>query len=687
MSQSGFDYGERRYIPIGETTAQTLAVRQGDLFVSRGNGSLHLLGRSTLAQEPPELIVFPDTMIRLRLAGVGRLRRFVHLLWPSRIVRSQIEKKARTTAGIYKISQRDIGAFCLPIPPLNEQIRIVAKIDELFSDLDAGVAALKRAKANLKRYRAAVLKAAVEGKLTEQWRAEHPATEPASKLLECILAGRRKKWEVDQLAKYAAAGKTPPKDWRVKYVEPAGTDTAGLPALPEGWCWASVDQIAEVQGGIQKQPKRKPQNNGYPFLRVANVLRGRLDLGEVHRIELFNGELEKLRLRRGDLLVVEGNGSRTEIGRSAIWNGTIDDCVHQNHIIRVRLLGGSPEYLNSYWNSPNGTRRVSEVAASTSGLYTLSVGKIASLPVPLAPALEQEKIVVEIDQRLSVVDKVGSQIEADLRRAARLRQGILKRAFEGRLVAQNPTDEPASVLLARIRESREAERRIHPARAARKLPAASGGRRKQPAGNIFRRGAVVCYVIRTLKDRPSFGRTQLAKVLHLTQAHLGVDLGLEFERWTAGPFDKTIYKLEGFAKKQGWFNKEDRPSFGVRYQPGPNIGERCEAAVAILGEKRAAVDELLAHVAGMDADAAELFATVYAAWNDLLIDGNAASEEAIIAEVYGWDESKKRFPEARITRCIAWMRKHGYIPTGTGQRTQLRPPVSEKKTRRRRKKP
>ena len=99
------------------------------------------------------------------------------------------------------------------------------------------------------------------------------------------------------------------------------------------------------------------------------------------------------------------------------------------------------------------------------------------------------------------------------------------------------------------------------------------------------------------------------------------------------------------------------------------------------------MDELLAHVAKMDADRAVLFATVYAAWNDLLLDGKAATEAAIIAEVYGWDESKKRFPEERITRCMAWMRKHGYIPTGTGQRTQLRQPVSEQKTRRRRQKP
>src|SRR5204863_4103445 len=133
---------------------------------------------------------------------------------------------------------QDIDELQLPLPPSNEQHRIVAKIEELLSDLDAGVAALERAKTNLKRYRAAVLKAAVEGTLTEAWRVEHPSTETATTLLERILAERRWKWEADQLAKYAAAEKGPPKNWKEKYVEPTPPDTRGLPELPKEWCWA-----------------------------------------------------------------------------------------------------------------------------------------------------------------------------------------------------------------------------------------------------------------------------------------------------------------------------------------------------------------------------------------------------------------------------------------------------------------
>jgi type I restriction enzyme S subunit len=132
--------------------------------------------------------------------------------------------------------------FEIPIPPLNEQRRIVAKIEELFSDLDAATAALERVRAKLKRYRAAVLKAAVEGKLTADWRARHPDTEPAAKLLERTLVNRRRKWEENQLARFAAA-RTPPKGWREKYTEPASLDTTRLPEQPQRWCWASMEQL------------------------------------------------------------------------------------------------------------------------------------------------------------------------------------------------------------------------------------------------------------------------------------------------------------------------------------------------------------------------------------------------------------------------------------------------------------
>ena len=142
-----------------------------------------------------------------------------------------------------------IKHIAVPVAPRTEQVRIADTLDELFSNLDAGVAALKRVRDRLKLYRASVLKAVVEGTLTTDWRKQQANTEPASELLKRVLAERRRRWEEDQLRKFEEKGKAPPKNWKAKYKEPVAPDTAGLPPLPEGWCWATVDQLGEIRSG------------------------------------------------------------------------------------------------------------------------------------------------------------------------------------------------------------------------------------------------------------------------------------------------------------------------------------------------------------------------------------------------------------------------------------------------------
>lgn len=349
-----------------------------------------------------------------------------------------------------------IKIFNLDLPPKREQERIADVLDELLSDLDAGVVALERVRAKVRLYRAAVLKAAVEGALTAEWRKRYPQTEPAPELLKRVLAERRGRWEEEQLKKFKEKGREPPKNWKAKYTEPVAPDTTDLPLLPDGWCWASFDQIGETQGGLQKSPSRKPVNNHYPYLRVANVNRGSLDLKELHRFELTEDELERLRLEPGDLLIVEGNGSRSEVGRCALWTGDVKDCVHQNHIIRVRPLSGVvPKYADLFMNSPAGQLAIQHVASSTSGLYTLSVVKIERLPLALPPEAEQLAIVESAEAQFSVLDHLQADVEAKLKNAQALRQSTLRHGFSGKLMPQDPTDPPASELLKRIAAERE----------------------------------------------------------------------------------------------------------------------------------------------------------------------------------------------------------------------------------------
>lgn len=186
-----------------------------------------------------------------------------------------------------KLTSAAMKQIPLVVAPAAEQTRIVAKLEELLSDLDAGVAELKAVQKKLAQYRQSLLKAAVEGALTAPWRAaqakQKATTETGAQLLARILSERRKRWETKQLARFAEQGKAPPKDWQSKYPEPVEPDTTDLPELPEGWVWGSLDMLGEIASGVAKGTKRDAdvQVREVPYLRVANVQRGYLDLSEV----------------------------------------------------------------------------------------------------------------------------------------------------------------------------------------------------------------------------------------------------------------------------------------------------------------------------------------------------------------------------------------------------------------------
>lgn len=369
----------------------------------------------------------------------------------------QCSKHGTTVASIDTTA---LHSYKLRFAPLNEQQRIVAKIEELFSDLDAGVAALKRAKANLKRYRASVLKAAVEGKLTEQWRAKHPATEPASALLARILLERRKKWEADQLAKFAAAKKEPPKNWKEKYVEPSPPVTNGLPELPEGWCWASVEQLVSEDrhslaigpfGSNLKVPDYR--ESGVPLIFVRNIRSGMFGgYGTKFVTAAKAMELNAHSTEAGDILITKMGEPP---GDACLYPQGSPKAIITADCIKVRLHPLLPDARLVVFAINSDTVR-KQVVEITKGVAQQKVNleRFSTIAIPLSPRNEQHEIINEVATKLSQIDAAEKQIENGLLRASRLRQSILKRAFEGKLVPQDPKDEQASALLERLRASR-----------------------------------------------------------------------------------------------------------------------------------------------------------------------------------------------------------------------------------------
>jgi type I restriction enzyme S subunit len=253
--------------------------------------------------------------------------------------------------------------------PVTEQERIVAEIEKQFSRLDEAVANLKRVKANFKRYKASVLQGAIKGELLN-----------------------------------------------------------GIDA--DNWRKRQIAEVADVIGGLTKNPKRQSLPRKMPYLRVANVYANELRLDDVEEIGVADNEVKKLLLRRGDLLVVEGNGSVDQIGRVALWTGAIPNCVHQNHLIKVRFGEEVvPEWALIWLLSPTGRQEIERVSSSTSGLHTLSTGKVGKLLLPVPQVPEQLRLVDEVDRRMSVIREAESEVDVNLKRAEALRQSILHRAF------------------------------------------------------------------------------------------------------------------------------------------------------------------------------------------------------------------------------------------------------------------
>ena len=229
--------------------------------------------------------------------------------------------------------------------------------------------------------------------------------------------------------------------------------------IPDDWTWTRLVNVADIIGGVTKGRKfNGKRTTMLPYLRVANVQDGFLDLSEIKNIEALPGDLKKYKLIQGDILFTEG-GDRDKLGRGTIWRNEIINCIHQNHIFRARVLKKFiiPEYISFFTKSEIAKTYFDKNATQTVNLASINLTTLGGVPIALAPYEEQKEIVKRIEVLFKKADEIEERYKKAKKFVDKLTQSILAKAFRGELVHQDPNDEPAEKLLERIREERNKE--------------------------------------------------------------------------------------------------------------------------------------------------------------------------------------------------------------------------------------
>ncbi|WP_257266031.1 restriction endonuclease subunit S [Endozoicomonas sp. ONNA2] len=351
------------------------------------------------------------------------------------------------------------------LPPAAEQTRIVEKIEELFSELDKGVESLKTAQQQLKVYRQALLKQAFEGKLTEQWRKDNPdKMESAEQLLACVKAERgvRYQQQLDEWKQavnaWEAAGKEVKKPTKPKQAKelPSLTadELAGVPALPEGWAWIKFGNLTDYVTSGSRGWKEYYSNSGATFIRAQNLKHDSLNLNDIAYVDLPETvEGKRSKVNTDDILITITGANVTKAG---IVIEHLEEAYVSQHVALCRLVNTSrANFIHQYLISGTGGRKQLEKAAYGAGKPGLNLDNIYYLSVPVASEAESKIVIEYLQAQLSLLEKLEADLKINLKKSEALRQSILKKAFSGQLVAQDPNDEPASELLKRIRTERE----------------------------------------------------------------------------------------------------------------------------------------------------------------------------------------------------------------------------------------
>lgn len=401
------------------STVESCRISVGDILVVKDGATT---GKCAYVDYLPEPAYINEHVFSLRPDNSIDRKLLFYWLW-SKSGFNQIMKDFRGAAQ-GGIGRTFVDKVAVPIPPQEMQSKLVARIDALFAEIDEGEAALAEARAAVETYRKTLLKAAFTGELTADWRAANPPQETGEQLLARILADRRARWQAD------------PKNARKKYTEPAGPDADGLPELPDGWVWASLDQliVGTPQNGAYFPASK--YGNGVPIYRIDDFQVGTAKaVSELRQVNVRDDATAPYRIEVGDLVINRVN-SPSHLGKSFLVKEENAGAIFESNMMRAK---GNPlvnlDFLALYLASDGGRSRLCKNAKAAVNQSSINQGDVRATQVPLPSIYEQTAILSAVNAAAAEGQETGYVIQDCARTAATLRQSILAAAFRGELAA------------------------------------------------------------------------------------------------------------------------------------------------------------------------------------------------------------------------------------------------------------
>jgi len=477
-----YDDTEAKPLPPSLKPRPSIEIKDGDFLMTR-KGPRVRAGVSCYVRKTRERLMICDTVYRFRCSDELTDPLYLELALNSPKVQRVIDHlKAGINESGVSLTHQKLESVTIPLPPLAEQHRIVAKIEELFSELDAGEESLRTARRKLGVYRQSLLKRAFEGKLTEAWRKQNPQlVESPDQLLSRIQRERQARYEqkindwgtnYDAWENAGAGNKRPAKPRKPKGIQlPIATQVTDLPDLPPEWSWISVENCAvEISDGPFGSNLKSSDyvGSGVRVVRLENIGAGEFIEAKKSFISCEKYKvLKRHTVSPGDIVVASFINDAV---RAALIPQTIPYAVNKADCFQVHCFGksSSAQFLLRCLGSRYFFKQLEQLIHGV-GRPRINTTQLGESFVPLCSLPEQEEIVRLLEEQFTVIEQNEREIAAALKRSEALRQSILKKAFTGQLVPQDPADEPASALLERIRAERESKATAPKKKNVRKL--------------------------------------------------------------------------------------------------------------------------------------------------------------------------------------------------------------------------